>query len=201
MTEVVLVPTGTANTASVMAAFRRISVEPELTTDPSAVDDAGRLVVPGVGSFGAAMAEIDRLGLREKLVQRIRSGRPTLTVCVGMQLLAESSEESAGVAGLAVVSGEVERFGDGALVPQMGWNRVEPDGGCRLITPGWAFFANSYRMGAAPEGWSVAFSEHSGSFVAGLERGGVLACQFHPELSGGWGAALLSRWLERTGDG
>ncbi len=199
MSDLVIVPTGTANMASVLAAFRRLSSDPVVASDIATVAGAGRLVVPGVGSFGAAMDAIDRSGLRETVAERIIEGRPTLAVCVGMQLLAASSDESTGATGLGVVPGRVRRFGQEVRVPQMGWNMVEPDPQCRMLTPGWAYFANSYRLDTVPDGWSAALSDHSGSFVAGLERGDVLACQFHPELSGAWGAALLSRWLETTG--
>ena len=130
------------------------------------------------------------------LCDRITEGRPTLAVCVGMQVLAASSEESPG-RGLGVVAGRIRRFSGGIRVPQLGWNRVDPDPGCRFVTPGWAYFANSYRFDTLPEGWSGATSEHGGSFVAAMERGDVLACQFHPELSGPWGLRLLERWVTR----
>ena len=78
----------------------------------------------------------------------------------------------------------------------MGWNEVEPGAGSRYLSPGWAYFANSFRYTQVPPGWTVATADHGGEFVAAMERGSVLAVQFHPELSGAWGAAVLSRWLE-----
>ncbi|MCP4246745.1 MAG: imidazole glycerol phosphate synthase subunit HisH, partial [bacterium] len=92
--------------------------------------------------------------------------------------------------------GRVTRFGAGVRVPQLGWNRVEPTPGCVLSQPGYAYFANSYRLVECPTGWRAAYADHGGRFVAALERGPLLACQFHPELSGSWGIALLGRWLE-----
>jgi glutamine amidotransferase len=192
---VVVVQTGTANTASVLAAFRRLGADPTLATDPGEVESAPRVVLPGVGSFGAAAVEIDHRGMREALFDRIAGGRPTLAVCVGMQLLSRGSEESPGVPGIGVLSPEVRRFPDDVRVPQMGWNRVHPEPGSRFVVEGWAYFANSFRLDVVPEGWVGAVSEHGGKFVSAVEREGVLACQFHPELSGEWGAALLSRWL------
>ena len=158
--------------------------------------DAAWVVVPGVGSFGAAMGALDSAGMREALVSRVRAGRPTLAICVGMQLLAEKSEESPEQAGLGVIEDGLERFGQGLRVPQMGWNQVSAHTGCRYLQDGWAYFANSYKLGSVPSGWAGAMSDYGGDFVAGLERDGVLACQFHPELSGSWGSALLARWLE-----
>jgi imidazole glycerol phosphate synthase glutamine amidotransferase subunit len=194
-----LVPTGTANLASVVAAFRRLGIDPVIAGDGSVVETAGRTVVPGVGSFGAAMAEVDRLGIRHALRQRLEDGRPTLAICVGMQLLAGESEESAGTEGIEHVPYRVTRFPGTVRVPQLGWNRVSAGPGCRFVRDGWGYFANSYRIEDSPEGWSFAVADHGGRFVAALERGDVLACQFHPELSGRWGSGILESWLKATG--
>jgi glutamine amidotransferase len=193
---ILIVPTGTANTASVVAGLRRAGARAAFTSDPVAVRDAERIVLPGVGAFGAALAQLQRLGVLAALGERIRAGRPTLAVCLGLQLLAETSEESPGARGLGVLRAEVQRFPAGVRSPQMGWNRVEADEGCRYLEPGHAYFANTYRLTDAPIDWAIARSSYGGPFVAALERRGVLACQFHPELSGAWGTRLLGRWLE-----
>ena len=86
-------------------------------------------------------------------------------------------------------------------MPQLGWTWVEPESEGRFLNAGWAYFANSYRLTSIPRGWTGATSEYGGTFVAGLERGDVLACQFHPELSGPWGASMLRRWLTTTREG
>jgi imidazole glycerol phosphate synthase glutamine amidotransferase subunit len=191
-----IVPTGTANTASIMAALNRLGASIEETATADDVAMSSGVVVPGVGAFGAAMAQIESMGLRQALYDRIEANRPTLAVCVGMQLLSGASEESPGAVGLQVLEERVSRFGDGVSVPQMGWNTVEPDPGARFVEPGWAYFANSYRFDKAPTGWVGSRSEHGGTFLSALEKGDVLACQFHPELSGEWGARLLERWLQ-----
>lgn len=200
MSEVMIVPTGTANIASVKAALRRAGALPIEASAPEDVTSAGQVVVPGVGSFGAAIATIDSLGMRGALRERINAGKPTLAVCVGMQLLCDTSTESPGSEGLGVVGGIVQRFGDSVRVPQLGWNRVAPGANMRYVDPGWAYFANSYRVDSAPAGWAVATTDYDGKFVAAMERGSVLALQFHPELSGAWGSNLLSRWLTATGE-
>lgn len=195
---VVVVPTGTANIASVLAGLRRLGADPSLARGVDEVESADRVVVPGVGSFGAAIETLDAGGLRQVLRGRIDAGRPTLAVCVGMQLLAPASEESDGATGLGVVAEPVRRFPDDVRVPQLGWNEVTSDPGSRFLTDGWAYFANSYRFESVPSGWTAAFSDHGGRFVAAMERGDLLACQFHPELSGEWGIQVLGRWLGRA---
>ena len=195
---VLVVPTGTANMASVLAGLERAGANARVTADPDEVLSGDRLVLPGVGALGAAISRLSRDGLVEALTARLREGRPTLAVCLGLQILCESSAESPGVRGLGILEGRSEKFPQSVRVPQIGWNRVEGENGCRLIENGYAY---SYRLIDPPAGWNAAFSDHGGRFVAALERGLVLACQFHPELSGQWGLALIRRWLEQTGGG
>jgi len=190
---VLVVRTGTANTASVLAGLRRIGAAPRLAHDAGELAAADHVVLPGVGAFDAAMDALRADGLVEALVERVAADRPTLGICLGLQLLAESSEESPGARGLGVIPARIERFSGPVRIPQLGWNRVEPEG-ARFLEPGHAYFANSYRLGACPAGWTAAYTDHGGRFVSALERGRVLACQFHPELSGPWGLALLERW-------
>ncbi len=195
MAEVLIVPTGTANIASVAAAFRRLGAATRLAEGPDEIVAARRVMLPGVGSFGASMARLAERGFDAALKERIAADRPTVCICVGHQLLFARSEESPGAAGLGVLPGEVAGFPADVRVPQFGWNRVHAGAGSRLLESGWAYFANSYRVAEAP-GWTVARSEHGGRYVAAMERGNVVGCQFHPELSGAYGAALLSRFLE-----
>ncbi len=195
---VLVVQTGVANTASVCAALARCGLTPELSADPERIAVCDRVVLPGVGSFGAGMAVLETQGIASAVRERAGQGRRTLAICLGLQLLARASEESPGVAGLGVVDATVTRFSDGTTCPQFGWNRVSPPGGSDVIRPGFAYFANSYRIRTAPAGWEAAMSEHGGPFVAALWRAGVLACQFHPELSGSWGLGVIRRWAEST---
>lgn len=192
---VVVVRTGMANLASVLAALRRLGAEPRVTVAPADVDAAERLVLPGVGAFGAAMTMLRDAGLVEPIRRHVADGRPLLSVCLGLQLLCQTSEESPGVQGLGVVPGRVEKFASDVRIPQLGWNTVTPTPRARLLHEGYAYYANSFRLPAIPEGWEGATTNYGGAFVAALERGSVLACQFHPELSGEWGRDLIARWL------
>jgi imidazole glycerol phosphate synthase glutamine amidotransferase subunit len=196
LSEVVVIRTGTANLASVAAAFHRAGRTVRISSSPRDAAEADRLVLPGVGAFGAVARQIDALDLRLPLTERIRSGRPTMAICLGLQMLAAASDESPDADGLGVIPSIATSLPDGVRRPQLGWNQVSAGDGCRLLTDGAAYYANSYKLDAIPEGWGGALTDHGGPFVAALERGPVLACQFHPELSGAWGQDLVQRWLE-----
>jgi len=200
MNEVVLMRTGTANLASVAAAFHRAGRSVRISESAEDAADAALVVLPGVGSFGTVSERLDELGLRSPLGNRIRAGRPTLAVCLGMQLLGEGSEESPGAVGLGVIPATATSLRAGVRRPQLGWNRVAAGAGCRVLRDGTAYYANSFKFDTIPDGWGGALTDHGGDFVAAIERGAVLACQFHPELSGAWGQALVERWLARAGE-
>jgi imidazole glycerol phosphate synthase glutamine amidotransferase subunit len=189
-----VVATGTANIASVLAGLRRAGGDPRLADEPRDIENARAVVLPGVGTMRAAMTGLRERGLDDVLARRVREGRATLAVCLGLQLLCEESDESPGARGLGILSARIDRLPGDVRVPHMGWNLVTPASGA-LIERGYAYFANSYRLGTAPAGWDASFVEYGGTWVAALERGAVLACQFHPELSGAWGSALLERWI------
>ena len=192
--EVAILNTGVANIASVRAAVERMGAEWTSPTDPDDVRDAEYLIFPGVGAFESGMRWLHEHGLTDALRARFEADRPTMAICLGLQLLFESSEEDPGVDGLGLVPGEVRRFSDDVRVPQFGWNYVEAPSSSRFLTSGHAYFANSYAVQAVPEGWQAAMATHGSPFVAAMERGRWLACQFHPELSGTWGQAIFDRW-------
>lgn len=193
-----LVRTGIANIEAVSAAFRRLGRDVVPVRAPDEIAEAAFVVLPGVGSFASGIEALERAGLLDPLRQRVESGRPTLAICLGLQLLCEGSAEAPDVGGLGCIPGRTGRFDGEVRVPQLGWNAIRTDGEGRFLQSGVMYFANSYRLAASPPGWAEARSRHGSVFVAGLERRGVLACQFHPELSGVAGAGLLERWLERA---
>ena len=193
---VTVINTGTANIASMTAALNRLGAEAEITAERRKIERAQLLVLPGVGAFAAAMKRLEEAGLIGLIKSRIAQQKPLLAVCLGLQLLAETSEESEGCRGISVYPLSATRFTGGLRVPQMGWNEIAPQTGCRLLKPGYAYFANSYCLRQAPEGVFTAHSDYGGPFVAAFERGSLLACQFHPELSGKWGLNLIQDWLD-----
>lgn len=194
--EIVCIRTGTANLASIVAAFERLGMSVRITESPEDVRDRARVVLPGVGSFGAGMERLRELGMVEPLQKRVEAARPLLGICLGLQLLCESSEESLGVAGVGALAARVTRLPDTVRVPQLGWNGLDADPACAVLSSGTVYYANSYRVQSPPPGWAGATTDYAGPFVGALEQGPVVLCQFHPELSGAFGAGILARWCE-----
>ena len=199
MSAVTIVPTGVANTASVVAALGRLGCAARFAATPADVLETGWLVVPGVGAFDAALDRLRGKDLLAPLQRRVAEERPTLCICLGMQLLGDASDESPGATGLQCVAAAGQRFPSGLRVPHMGWSPVQAADGCEVLGTGAAYFAHSFRWTSRPAGWHTALATHGGDFVAGVERGAVVGCQFHPELSGRYGLDTIRRWLQRGG--
>lgn len=197
--QVGMVQTGVANVASIRAAFGRLQCELVSVCSPHDVNSMDAIVVPGVGSFGAGMKALQEQGLVEPLRDRITAGDPTLAICLGLQLLSRDSEETPGVRGLGCIDGSVRRFTSVPVVPQFGWSLIEAGDGCTLLESGYVYFANSYKLSSKDERFQYATAAYGGTYCAGFERDGVLACQFHPELSGQLGHRIIKRWLKKGG--
>src|SRR2546429_393387 len=195
MADVVIVDSGVANLASITSGFCRLGASVAVTRDPAAVRQAPRVVLPGVGAFGAGLGALRAHGLDSAITDVAARGTPLLGICLGMQMLCEASDETPGVPGLGVIAGVCRRLPDDVRVPHLGWNAVTAESNGGLIATGVAAFANSYALRDAPAGWTAGWTTHGVRFVAALERDGVLVCQFHPELSGAYGAGLLQRWI------
>lgn len=193
---VALIDYGAGNLHSVHNALKAAGASRiEITADPETVRSADRIVLPGVGAFGAAMRALRAApGLVKALEDAVLvQARPFLGVCVGMQLMARTGEEHGETAGLGWLPGTVRAIPAGAVkVPHMGWNDVTPTRPHPLIEAGEAYFLHSY----AYEGEGVlATTDHGGSVVAAIGRDTMIGVQFHPEKSQRYGLALLERFL------
>jgi imidazole glycerol phosphate synthase glutamine amidotransferase subunit len=175
---------GAGNVRSVELAFRRLGAEPSRADRADQLRDADLAVLPGVGSAGLAMAGLRERGLDEALLDRAAAGRPTLGICLGLQLALDETEEDGGVVGLGLVPGRAVRL-QGDRVPRMGWASVEPSGEA-------FWFAHSY---AAETPAATATSD---GLVAVAEYEAFVGVQFHPEKSGAAGARFLERCLSRV---
>jgi glutamine amidotransferase len=193
-----LIDYGAGNLHSVANALRAAGCDDLIVTaDPVAVARADRIVLPGVGAFGACAAALRGVpGLVEALDRRVRvEAAPFLGVCVGMQLMADAGEEMGTHAGLGWIAGRVRRLeptDPTAKVPHMGWNDVRPLAPHPLIEPGEAYFLHSYAFDGADV---LATTDHAGPVTAAIGRDTMLGVQFHPEKSQGYGLALLKRFL------
>jgi glutamine amidotransferase len=192
---VAVVDSGGANIASVLHALRRLGVEPDFTHDADQIRAAEHVILPGVGAAGHAMDVLRGHGL----VDVIRGlAQPVLGICLGMQLLFDSSEEDDAEL-LGLVPARLRRLPDreGLRVPHMGWNAIETNGDdplTRELDGKWFYFVHSY---AAPTGdWTLASSFHGQSFTAIVRSANFCGAQFHPERSAGAGATLLKNFLE-----
>lgn len=168
-----------------------------VTADPDLVLRADRIVLPGVGAFGACAAALRAIpGMIEAMRTRVLDrGAPFLGICVGMQLLADTGEEMGTHPGLGWIAGQVRRIdpaGSDAKVPHMGWNDVVPLADHPLIVPGEAYFLHSYAFYGDDV---IATTDHAGPVTAAVARDTIVGVQFHPEKSQRYGLALLERFL------
>ncbi|CAA9499689.1 MAG: Imidazole glycerol phosphate synthase amidotransferase subunit [uncultured Sphingomonas sp.] len=193
MTGLAVLDIGYGNTDSIRLAFERLGAEVELTADPAVAEAAERLVLPGVGSAGYAMPRLAELGLAEALRRRTR---PTLGICLGMQLLFEHSEES-GTPCLGLVAGRVRAMtpSPGSPVPHMGWTGLEwADEAIGLTAADYVYFAHSFACDDGPA--TAARANYAGRTVpAALRAGHLWGAQFHPERSSAAGANFLNAFL------
>ena len=197
MSEVTVLAYGAGNTASVRFALERLGATVRLTDDPRAIAGAERLILPGVGAAGYAMARLSALDL----VDPIRAfPRPMLGVCLGQQLLFETSEEGEPVPLLGLIPGAVRRLepGPGLTVPHMGWSRLIADRPDPLLEgvedSSYAYFVHGF---ACPDGpATLARADYGGPVPAVVRSGNRWGCQFHPERSAATGARILRNFLE-----
>ncbi len=201
--KIALIDYGAGNLRSVANALNAIGVTPQLAEAPAELAGATHLVLPGVGSFGDCMGQLTARRLAEPIREWVTAGKPFLGICLGYQLLFESSEESPGVAGLGLVAGTVRRFETkpGLKIPHMGWNSVvprRPDAGhwAGLGDEPYFYYVHSYFPVPADDSVIAAETEYGGAKIAAaIELPNLLACQFHPEKSQDAGLRLLRNFL------
>ena len=183
---------GAGNLRSVENTLDAIEAKYSIVRDAAGLEQASKIILPGVGHFGQLLRSLDALGVRETFKQRIAAGVPFLGICLGLQALFEGSDEAPELDGLAVFPGRVRRFPQNLRVPQMGWNRLQPRPDRRLLVDAgdepYVYFANSYYVPAECEYGGVALT-------AAIERDNVFAVQFHPEKSSAVGQQIVRNFL------
>jgi glutamine amidotransferase len=197
---IAIVDYGIGNLGSVTKAFRHVGAETALTGDPERLLEAGALVLPGDGAFGATMDEVRGRGLLPVLLEAARRGTPLLGICIGMQLLFEESEEHGRHAGLGLLPGRVRRFDTELPVPHMGWNALRRVREHPLLAGtedgAHVYFVHSYYCDAG-EDVVLATSDYGREFAAVVGRGSVVGVQFHPEKSQAVGLRMIEQWVRR----
>jgi glutamine amidotransferase len=189
---------GAGNLRSVENALREVGAAVVVTRDPAVVAKADRVVVPGQGSMPECAAAMQRSGVADALREAVRSGRPVLGICVGLQLLFEDGEEAGGAKGLGILPGRIARLPDGVKLPHIGWSPVELVGARDpLFAPmdgQYVYFAHSFAAPADAQGVALV-TTHGVRYCAALARDNLYATQFHPEKSQKVGLALLERFV------
>jgi len=198
---IAIIDYGVGNLFSVEKAFAQFTDDVQVTSDQAAIEQAEKLVLPGVGEFGACMKNLVASGLIPTIMKRISAGVPLLGICVGLQVLFDGSEESPDAKGLGVFRGMVRKINaPGLKVPHMGWNSVEvsqPGLGLFKDIPETPYFYFVHSYHAVPEDSSIvaAVTEYGEGLTAAVARDNVMATQFHPEKSGDVGLLVIKNFI------
>lgn len=198
---VAIIDYGAGNIKSVENAVRYLGQEAVLTRDPAVILSADHVILPGVGAFGDAMIRLRKYGLDNVLREVVKKEIPLLGICLGLQLLFESSEESPGAQGLGILPGKVLRIpdGEGRKVPQIGWNDLTYPNEGRLFNGieegAYVYFVHSYYLRAGDPNIVTARTQYGVLIDAAVESGNVFATQFHPEKSEAVGMKILGNFL------
>jgi len=205
MIRVAVVDTGTGNLRSVQKALETVGAAATITSDPEAITAADKVVVPGQGHFGSCVQGLDARGgaLRQAVLDAVAAGTPFLGICLGLQVLFETSDESPGYRGLGLFEGHVARFDIEAplKVPHMGWNSCTRGAAQSpllgtLPDPVALYFVHSFYCVPARDEEVALHATHGIRFAAAVARDNIFACQFHPEKSQAAGLILLSAFLQ-----
>ena len=190
------------NIRSVEKALKKLGQEVCITRDREVLLNADKVILPGVGAFGDAMANLKKYQLDEVIYEVVKRKMPFLGICLGLQLLFEKSDESKGVAGLGILKGEICRIPDqeALKIPHMGWNSLHLQNNgrlfCNIDENAYVYFVHSYYLKAKEEEIVKATTEYSAHIHASVEKGNVFACQFHPEKSSDVGMQILKNFVE-----
>ena len=190
------------NIKSVEKALIFLGEQPVITRDKETLLKADKVILPGVGAFGDAMARLEEYGLIPIINEIVAKGTPFLGICLGLQLLFEESDEAPGVKGLSILEGKIKRIpdSDGLKVPQIGWNSLHFDNEGSLFKGvdegAYVYFVHSYYLEAKDEKIVTASTEYGVHVHASVQKDNVYACQFHPEKSSDVGLKMIKNFIE-----
>ncbi|MBP3622406.1 MAG: imidazole glycerol phosphate synthase subunit HisH [Lachnospiraceae bacterium] len=190
------------NIKSVEKALEYLGEKALITRDKDVILSSDKVILPGVGAFGDAMGKIREYGLDKVIYDFVDSGKPFLGICLGLQLLYKTSEESPEATGLGILDGEILRIPDapGLKIPQIGWNSLSITPGSKLFKDvpenSYVYFVHSYYLKSRDIKDVAATTDYSVNIHASVERDNVFACQFHPEKSSSVGLQILKNFIE-----
>jgi len=198
MSQIAIIDYGVGNLRSVEKAFAATGCEAIVTADENELRNAQRLVLPGVGAFGACMKALSERGFDRLVREKVREGTPLLGVCVGMQLLFDESDEFGATSGLGLIAGKVRRFENDLVVPHVGWNRIyqkRPHVLFEGIEDGsFCYFVHSFYCESPDEGVIVGETDYGGRYASVVASGNIYGVQFHPEKSQDVGLRMLKNF-------
>ena len=197
---IAIVDYGAGNLHSVKNALDFIGAKSVVTSSADVIADADKVILPGVGAFGDAMARLNESSLTESVKRAIADGKPFLGICLGLHMLFEESEESVGANGLGVFKGKIVKIPDtGLKIPHMGWNSIDVVKDSRILkgigTEPYVYFVHSYYIKPEDEGIVSAYTEYGARLAIAVEKDNVFATQFHPEKSGDIGMTILKNFV------
>ncbi len=197
---IAIVDYGMGNLRSVQKAFERNGAKAKITSSPDDIRKADKLVLPGVGAFDCAMHELKKRKLVKPIKDKIKSGAPYLGLCLGLQLLFESSQEGGAKKGLGIIPGTVKRFRGDMKIPHMGWNTVElKKKNCPLFKglkdKDYFYFVHSYYAVPKESGWILATTRYGVNFCSAIWKDNIFATQFHPEKSQASGLKIIRNFI------
>jgi len=205
MKDLAIIDYGVGNLRSVERAFAATGNDATVTGDVSVLRQARGLVLPGVGAFAACMKALSARGFDELVRERVAGDTPLLGICVGMQLLFESSEEFGDAAGLGLIRGRVRRLPDEELVPQVGWNQIRKRNFHPILSgiedDAFVYFVHSYYCDVADPALVAGETDYGISYASVIGRGDLCGVQFHPEKSQAVGLQMLSNFAHRVRGG
>lgn len=190
------------NLKSVEKALQYLGEECIVTRDKEKLLKADKIILPGVGAFGDAMEKLHKFELVDVIHKLVKENKPFLGICLGLQLMFESSEEGPGVKGLGLLPGKIVKFPEkeGFKIPHMGWNSIDVKEGSRLFkgvsNNSYVYFVHSYYLQAENENDVAATTEYITHVHASVEHDNIFACQFHPEKSADVGLRILKNFCE-----
>ena len=199
---IVMIDYDAGNIKSVEKALQKLGADVVITNDPDVILNADKVILPGVGAFGDAMANLKKYGLDDVIRKVVAKGTPFFGICLGLQLLFERSDETPGVEGLGILKGEILRIPENGdlKIPHMGWNSLHLQNEGRLFKGlaenSYVYFVHSYYLKAEEESIVKATAEYGVTIHASVEKDNVFACQFHPEKSSDVGLQILKNFVE-----